>query len=339
MEPILNHTKQDAPSSVQPGNLVSEEFLRSIGLFGESPAFRSVLRMIPTLARKNSPLLIRSEAGTCRERLARAIHYCSANADRPFVQLNCSNIPQELKEAEIFGHSERNTSGAKKSRGLIEAAEGGTVLLEEITELTIPVQARLARFLESGRIHGNDNGNSRKMDARIIATTSANIDGLVTANLFRADLLQRLDSCPILLPALRDRVEDIPLIARWLASKYATESGRKAPVFDDGAIHALQAYSWPGNVVELEAVIHHLVLWGPPRPITATDLPSRIAKGTQAAIPPDRSLAEAELEHIRNVMAAVKGNKTHAARVLGIDRKTLRQKLRQPERHDLAGHV
>lgn len=306
------------------GDPPDEAFFDGMGLFGKSSAFRSVLCRIPAASRGTSPILIVGEQGTCKERVARAIHYSSQLAGGPFVAVDCASLPRQMGETELFGNGRR---------GLIEASEGGTLFLDDIAELAISVQARLAHFLETGRVEGRESASPRKVATRIIASASPEVDRLVTMGLLRSDLLQRTATMRLDLPSLRARSEDIAPLAHWFVKKLAAEYGCKPPLLEDAAISVLQQYHWPGNVRELEALLRQLVLKHPSQSIGPADLQSQMTSIVATGLDSECSLAQAELVHIRNVLGRVKGNKTHAARILGIDRKTLRQKLRQPEEH------
>lgn len=299
-------------------------FIEGMGLFGKSPAFKSVLCRIPAAARGTAPILIVGEQGTCKERVARAVHYSSQLAGGPFLAVDCASLPRRLGETELFGNGRR---------GLIEASEGGTLFLDDISELAISVQARLAHFLETGCVSGRECASHRKVATRIIASVCPEMDRLVAMGLLRSDLLQRTATMRLDLPPLRARSEDIAPLAHWFVEKLAAEYGSKPPLLEAAAISVLQHYQWPGNVRELEILLRQLVLKHPSQSIGPSDVQSQMS--SIAATSPDSecSLAQAELVHIRNVLGKVKGNKTHAARILGIDRKTLRQKLRQPEEH------
>jgi len=301
-----------------------EAFFNAMGLFGKSSAFKNVLCRVPAASCGTAPILIVGEQGTCKERLARAIHYSSQLAGGPFVAVDCGSLPRQLGETELFGNGRR---------GLIEAAEGGTLFLDDISELAISVQARLSHFLETGRVSGRESASLRKVATRIIASTSPEVDRLVAMGLLRSDLLQRTATVRLDLPPLRARSEDIAPLADWFVKKLAAEYGSKPPLLEDAAISVLQQYQWPGNVRELETLLRQLVLKHPSESIGPADLRSQMTSMAATSLDSECSLAKAELVHIRNVLGKVKGNKTHAARILGIDRKTLRQKLRQPEEH------
>ena len=300
------------------------------GLIGESPAMQEVFHAIAKAASTTATVLITGESGTGKELVARAIHYGSARASGPFVAVNCGGIPEGLVESELFGHEKGAFTGATDSRaGFFQTADGGTVFLDEIAELRSPMQASLLRVLQDKQVRMVGASRTQKVDVRIVAATNKNLVVLTHKDLFREDLYFRLNIVPIVVPALRDRGDDVFLLARHFLDKFAAEFGRTAPRFSDSALRVLRGNDWPGNVRELENTIQRLVVMTDGDVIDVSDLPEPM-RGSAQRVGNDlkRTLAQVETDHIRNVLAATGGNRTHAAGVLGIDRKTLRQKLR-----------
>ncbi|RIK64847.1 MAG: sigma-54-dependent Fis family transcriptional regulator [Planctomycetota bacterium] len=300
------------------------------GLIGDSEVFRKALSLVPKAASSTATVLITGESGTGKELIARAIHYSSPRASAPFVPVNCGGIPEGLVESELFGHVKGAFTGAVTSRaGFFVTADGGTIFLDEISELTLPMQTKLLRVLQSNEVQMVGTSRPRTVDVRVIAATNKDLHHMVTKGTFREDLYFRLNVIQVLVPPLRDRGEDVLLMVRHFARKYAAENGRTVPTFSDRALAALRDYSWPGNVRELENIIQRLIVMGESSHIDVADLPSGMRYSALHSALLERTLADVEAEHIRNVLAGVRGNKTHAAKILGIDRKTLRQKLRQ----------
>jgi len=299
------------------------------GLIGESKAMRKVYRAIGKAASTRATVLISGESGTGKELAARAIHYSSPRASAPFVPVNCGSIPENLLESELFGHVKGAFTGATESRaGFFQTADGGTIFLDEISNTGLSMQAKLLRVLQDGQIYMVGSARPREVDVRVLAATNKDLRTLVKNEVFREDLYFRLNVITIVMPPLREREDDILLLASDLTAKFAEELGRPAPRFSDDALQALRSYHWPGNVRELENLIQRVVVMTDHQVIKVPDLPSmmRFSAGREAGL--DRTLAEVESEHIRNVLASVKGNKTRAAEILGIDRKTLREKLK-----------
>jgi DNA-binding NtrC family response regulator len=299
------------------------------GIIGESDAMRGVMATVAKAAAADATVLITGESGTGKELVARAIHYSGSRASAQFVPVNCGGIPEGLLESELFGHLKGAFTGAVESRaGFFQSAEGGTILLDEISETTQSMQVKLLRVLQDGEVCMVGSNRPRKVDVRIVAATNKDLLALVRKDRFREDLYYRLNVINISLPPLRERDDDVLLLARSFAEKYAAEAAKPTPRFSDRALRVLRDYYWPGNVRELENVVQRLVVMCEGQAVDAPDLPPLMRFSAPAEARLNRTLADVEAEHIRNVLASLDGNKTRAAAVLGIDRKTLRERIR-----------
>lgn len=305
----------------------------SYGIIGESSAMQSVFSLIDKAASTLVNVLISGESGTGKELVARAIHYGSDRASAPFVSVNCTAIPDTLIESELFGHVKGAFTGAKDSRtGFFQVADGGTIFLDEIGDASPNLQGKLLRVLQNKEIHLVGSSHVRKVDTRVIAATHKNLKALVQKNLFREDLFYRLVVIDIPVPPLREREGDLMSLIHYFLSKFSKEMHRSIPEFTHNALHAIRNYSWPGNVRELENLIQRLMVVVDADRIDVIDLPPAMRAHIPAKSWQARPLAEVEAEHIERVLAEVDGNKTRAAEILGIDRKTLRQKLKRTDR-------
>jgi DNA-binding NtrC family response regulator len=299
------------------------------GLLGESMEMRKVFEAIVKVAPTPATVLITGESGTGKELVARAIHYNSPRASAPFVPVNCGGIPEQLLESELFGYVKGAFTGAAESRaGFFQTADGGTIFLDEISDTSPAMQVKLLRVLQDKEICMVGARRMRKVDVRILAATNKDLLGLVKKGAFREDLFFRLNVITIAIPPLRQRGNDILLLTRHFTTKFAGELGRPTPRFSDNALQVLRNYYWPGNVRELENVIQRLVVMTDGELVEVPDLPSLMRFSALRETGLDRTLAEVEAEYIRNVLASVNDNKTQAAKILGIDRKTLREKLK-----------
>ena len=243
--------------------------------------------------------------------------------------MNCGGIPEGLLESELFGHVKGAFTGAAESRaGFFHTADGGTIFLDEVSETSLSMQVKLLRVLQDANVYMVGSDRPRKVDVRILAATNKDLPGLVKRGVFREDLFYRLNVITIAVPPLRERGDDILLLARHFATEFAEEQGRPSPRFSDEVLKVLRNHHWPGNVRELENVVRRLVVMTDRDLIEVPDLPSVMRFSAAKETGLDRTLAEVEAEHIRNVLAGVGGNKTRAAEILGIDRKTLREKLK-----------
>jgi len=310
----------------------SSKLLTSQGIIGESEAIKGVYKSIEKAASALANVLITGESGAGKELVARAIHYNSTRASAPFVPVNCGGIPEGLLESSLFGHVKGAFTGASESRlGFFQTADGGTIFLDEISDMSLSMQVKLLRVLQDKEVYMVGAAKSRKVDIRIIAATNKDLLGLVKRGVFREDLYFRLNVINILIPPLRERKDDILILIHHFAAKFTKDLGRKAPQFSDNALQVLINYYWPGNVRELENVIQRLVIMTESDRIEVPDLPSLMRFSALQGTGLNRTLVEVETEYIRNVLNSVNGNKSHAAKILGIDRKTLREKLSLPE--------
>ena len=306
------------------------------GLLGDSPAMESVRGLIERASRVRATVLISGESGTGKELVARAIHYESRWASAPFVPVNCCAIPRELLESELFGHVKGAFTGATEARaGFFLTADGGTIFLDELGDTGPEMQSKLLRVLQDKQVRMVGSSRARSVNVRIIAATNKGLERLVRQASFREDLYFRVNVIPIPLPALRERGSDVVLLAHHFAERFAGEFGRPAPTFSDRVLDIFRAYSWPGNVRELENLVQRLVVMLDGQHIDVPDLPMLMRfSAPTASGGVDRSLAEVEAEHIARVLESVGGNKSRAARILGIDRKSLRAKLARADAGD-----
>jgi DNA-binding NtrC family response regulator len=299
------------------------------GIIGESRAMKRIFRLIGKAGQSRATVLISGESGTGKELVARAIHYAGSRRSLPFVSVNCTAIPESLIESELFGHVRGAFTGAGEARnGFFQIANGGTLFLDEIGDASLSMQGKLLRAIQDKIIYPVGSGKPIRVDTRLICATNKDLRRLIDGNLFREDLFYRIHVIDIVVPPLRDRENDLFLLVNHFLKKYSRDLDRNVPVFNDTAWELMAAYHWPGNVRELENLIQKLVLLVDGDTIGPADLPSGMRFCAAANPSPDRSLAEAEAEYIREVLASVKGNKTRAADILQIDRKTLRQKLK-----------
>ncbi len=300
------------------------------GIIGESQTIKEVFNAIRKVSSISATVLITGESGTGKELVARAIHYSGPIASSQFVPVNCGGIPEELIESELFGHLKGTFTGANETRGgFFHTADGGTIFLDEIGNTSHSMQIKLLRVLQDKEVYMIGSKKPQKIDVRVIAATNVDLSNLVKKNEFREDLYYRLNVININIPPLRERGEDIMLLINDFADRYAKETTRPSPQFSDKALRVLQDYHWPGNVRELQNVIQSLIIMTDENIIDVPDLPSIMRFSALREKGITRSLAEVEMEYIHNVLNSVNGNKTKAAKILGIDRKTLREKLRK----------
>ena len=308
-------------------------FAESYGIIGESDVMKKVFKETIKASQTSSTVLIYGESGTGKELIARAIHYNSSRSSAPFVPINCGAIPESLMESELFGYIKGAFTGAYENRdGFFLTADHGSIFLDEISETALLMQVKLLRILENKEIYMVGAKQPRKVDVRIICATNKHLFNLVEKEKFREDLFYRLNVITIDLPPLRERGDDILLLTNYLIKKYADNLGKEIPEFSDKALKIFREYHWPGNVRELENIIHRIILMNDDLKIDIPDLPPlmRFTALRQSGL--DRTLKEVELEYIKNVLVSVNDNKTKAAKILGIDRKTLRQKMNKTER-------
>jgi DNA-binding NtrC family response regulator len=320
-------------------------------LIGESPAIKHVQELIAMVAQSDAPAMVRGESGTGKEVVARLIHEQSARREKPFVAVNCGALAENLVEAELFGHERGAFTGAVRKRdGRFKAADGGTLLLDEVAELPLPAQAKLLRVLQEGVVEPLGTNTSVRVDVRIISATHRNLPERIKAGLFREDLYYRINVIEIPLPALRDRPGDIPLLVNYFLALF-TPAGAPSPTIAPAAWERLTKYAFPGNVRELSHAVEHALVLAGGKEVGIQHLPASLnsafdgppdAKGIKEEPQPitirPLQLAIRDFEHgyLMRALRATEGKRTRTAELLGISRKTLWEKLRASPEHRAA---
>jgi len=311
-------------------------------IVGQSPSLRATLDIIRQAAPSSATVLLLGESGTGKELFARALHEHSPRAQGPFVPINCAAIPETILESELFGYERGAFTGAvQRKEGRIERAQGGTLFLDEVGELTPSVQVKLLRFLQDGQIERLGGTGAVKVDSRVVAATNQDLASRVREGKFREDLYYRLNVIQVVLPPLRDRIEDVPILAEHFIGRYAAKNGKTIRGLTRAAFAALEAYPWPGNVRELEHAVERAVVLSRGAEIDVDDLPESVRssgaaraaglaspmEGRTLSVPLGTSMEEIELRVIRETLRQTKGDKNLAAQLLGIAARTIYRKL------------
>ncbi len=305
----------------------------SFALIGNSPAFRQLLNTAQLVAATRASVLITGESGCGKENLARHLHSNSPLAQRPFIAVNCANLPENLVESELFGHRRGAFSNALSDRdGLVKSAHNGTLFLDEIGELPLTAQAKLLRFLENGEILPLGSDRPQHVNVRVIAATNCDLDVMVKAGRFRADLFYRLQVVPMEVPPLRERAGDVAELAEHFVIHAARKHGLPGITFSVEAMRVMRTYTWPGNIRELKNICERLTILcqGQREPLGAENLPLDLRAGealTRKAT--SMSLEQNERDMIVHALEQCKGNRTHAAKMLGITRYTLLYRIKK----------
>jgi DNA-binding NtrC family response regulator len=315
--------------------------LPASGIVGKSAAMLNVYKMVARIARSSAPVLVLGESGTGKELVARAVHAHSARASGPFVAVSCAAMTETLLESELFGHERGAFTGAERARrGLFEQATGGTLFLDEIGEVPPKMQAQLLRVLQENEIRRVGGSENIKVDVRVVAATHRDLDEEVKQGRFREDLLFRLRVVSLRLPAMRERLEDVPPLVDYFVAQAARKENRPQPTIAPEAMEALRHYTWPGNVRELRNAVERAMAVASPDVVLASDLPGEITGRPATAAPArgagggggdlvaDRpTLAVLERRYVELILVETGGNKKRAAEILGIDRRTLYRTL------------
>ncbi len=302
-------------------------------LVGRSPAMRRVFEQIKLVAPTRATVLITGESGTGKELVARAIHANSDRATRPFIPVNCPAIPETLLESELFGHEKGAFTGAvSRKQGLFQAAEGGTLFVDEVSELPLGAQAKLLRAIETRRIMPVGSTREIPVDVRLVAATNRNLQERVAEGKFREDLYYRLKVAEIFLPPLRERVEDIPLLAYHFLQEIAKDANRPVRDISPEAMEVLKRYPWPGNVRELRNTLEGVIVFCNKEVIDVQDLPPHIRSSqpsNASLFQPGMTIEEMEKEAIRRTLEHTGGKRSEAAKLLGISVRTLQRKIKE----------
>ena len=318
---------------------LKDEINRQYGfanIVGKSEKMMRVFEIVEMVAQSKATVLINGPSGTGKELIAKAIHYNSGRRDKPFIKTNCAALPDGLIESELFGHEKGAFTGAIRSaKGRFELADGGTLLLDEISEMSLPLQAKLLRVLQEKEFEKIGSPETMQVDVRIIATTNRDLKEEVKKGNFREDLYYRLNVVPIMLPSLRERKDDIPLLIEYFIRKYSKDNSKEITGIDKNALKLLMKYNWPGNVRELENTIERAVVISKDPILTAQHFLTFNAfeedwQGENSTWQGNtKNLKEIERRKILEVLRETNGNRTRAAEELGISVRTLRNKLRE----------
>ena len=306
------------------------------GIFGDSPQIQEILLKIRQVAPTNGRVLITGETGTGKELIAHAIHAFSERAEAPLVKVNCAAIPQELIESELFGHEAGSFTGASKKRvGKFEQADGGTILLDEIGDMSLSTQAKVLRILEEQEYERVGGNQTLRTDIRVISATNKNPLNEIESGSFREDLYYRLNVVPIHIPPLRERVEDLPMLVDYFLSRFCRENGKQTMSLSDSALNNLRRRDWLGNVRELRNLMERMVILCPNQTIDESDLSEELQRDNAGGDSSETSLKDARQEfESRFILNCLKGNSwniTETAKQLGIERTHLHRKMRQYE--------
>ena len=302
-------------------------------VIGKSPIMQRLFNLVGKVAQTDSSVLITGESGTGKEVVARLIHFQGARASAPFVTVNCSAIPRDLLESELFGHKRGAFTGALYTkRGSFEQADGGTFFMDEIGDMRLEMQAKILRVLEERKIKQVGSEGEKPIDVRVIAATNKDLGEEIRAERFRDDLFYRLNVVHISIPPLREHSDDIPLFARHFAATFSAEMKKPPADFSDEALDFLMRYSWPGNVRELRNAVERAVIFSTPGELIRTSHfpPELRGNGGNGVLPSAKrfkSLRTFEMDYIREVLGACDGNKMRAAEILGISASTIWRKL------------
>src|SRR2546426_914436 len=314
-----------------------DDLLRQGAIVGGSPAFRRMMMLVEQVASSSATVLIQGESGTGKELVARAIHERSTRAGKPFVAVNCAALPETLLESELFGYERGAFTGAAgRKEGRFELADGGTLFLDEVADLSAVTQPKILRVLQEGEFDRLGATRSIKVDVRLVAASNQDLVQMVKERRFREDLFYRLNVITVHVPPLRERREDIPMLAQHFLRVYAAKNNRRLDGLTDDALKRLEAWAWPGNVRELENVIERGVVLARGTQVDIADLPPEIAGATPlpegvVSVRIGTPLAEVEQRLLDATLAATGGNKTLAAKLLGIDVRTVARKLERWE--------
>jgi len=313
--------------------LKKRDYLEDI--IGTSQLIQDIKETIRKIRNTDANVLITGESGTGKELVARAIHFGSRRSENPFLPINCGALPDELLESELFGYERGAFTGATSDKkGLFEMAHGGTLFLDEVESISLKMQVKLLRFLQDRSFIPLGSNSPREVDVRVIAATNEDLNEAIREGRFRKDLYYRLNVIPIKMPPLRERRQDIPLLARHFINRFSQREGKVISGISDDAMEALLRYSWDGNVRELENTIERIIILKEGGLIGFDDLPEEIQNfnGKQslisASLPPTMTLEQVEALYIKTVLDSVGGNKSRASRILGIDYTTLLRKLK-----------
>jgi DNA-binding NtrC family response regulator len=314
----------------------ANEGIANCGIVGRSPLLLQALQRARAAASTDADVLIEAESGTGKELLAKFICQASNRSNKPFIALNCAAVPEALLESELFGHVKGAFTGADTTKaGKFELADGGTLLLDEIGEMPLNLQPKLLRILQEREFERLGETRPIHVNIRIIATTNASLGAMVEQGRFRSDLYYRLNVIPLSIPSLRERMDDIPILARYFAEKFAVEIDNEAPLLDPSFIERLQTYSWPGNVRELANFMRRVLSLHQGVIIDAGCFDKEfrpLGKGQaarQAMVAPGMPISVLERMHLENTLALTHGNRTHAAEMLGISLRTMRNKIKE----------
>ncbi|HLH78298.1 MAG TPA: sigma-54 dependent transcriptional regulator [Candidatus Binataceae bacterium] len=311
-------------------------------IIGKSDAIQQIFRLMEKVARTDSSILIAGESGTGKELVARAIHFGSERADNRFLPINCGALPETLLESELFGYKRGAFTGATQDKvGLLKAADKGTLFLDEIGEMPLQLQVKLLRALQERECYPVGGNEPVRFDVRLLCATNRDLEREVSEGRFREELLYRINVITLKLPALRDRKDDIPLLANHFLAKYEKNHERSGMRFSKGAMRLLINYQWPGNVRELENAVERAVILAETEVIHSQDLPDKLHHARIATTDLEGfelTLEELEREHIKRILAKVGGDKAKAAEILGIHLSTLYRKVQRLKLDDGIEH-